>query len=63
MSARRMDIVFLKQIENTFLGRLDASIGIGFDIAKANNFTASYNPEQPWLYWQLLGRQLPRLIL
>ena len=38
MSVRRMDIVFLKKIENTFLGRLDASIGIGFDLAKANNF-------------------------
>jgi putative salt-induced outer membrane protein YdiY len=38
MSARRMDIVFLKQIENTFMGRLDASIGIGLDITKANNF-------------------------
>ena len=38
MSARRMDIVFLKPIENTFLGRLDASIGIGFDITKANDF-------------------------
>lgn len=38
MSTRRMDIVFLKPIENTFLGRLDASIDLGFDITKANNF-------------------------
>ena len=34
---RRMDIVALKQLENTFLGRLDASIDIGFNITKANN--------------------------
>jgi hypothetical protein len=37
ISVRRMDIVALKQLENTFLGRLDASIDIGFNITKANN--------------------------
>lgn len=38
MSVKRMDIVFFKEIENTFLGRLDASIDVGFDLAKANEF-------------------------
>jgi putative salt-induced outer membrane protein YdiY len=37
MSARLVEIVFLKEIESTFLGRLDASLGVGFDLAKANN--------------------------
>ena len=54
MSVRRMDIVFLKEIENTFLGRLDASIGIGFDLAKANNFiqfTSRSNIAYTGGYW------------
>ena len=37
VSIKRMDIVALKQLENTFLGRLDASIDVGINIAKANN--------------------------
>lgn len=37
VSVRRMDIVALKQLENTFLGRLDASIDVGFNIAKVNS--------------------------
>jgi hypothetical protein len=36
-SARRMDIVFLKGIEETFIGRLDASIGLGLTITTENN--------------------------
>ena len=54
MSVRRMDIVLLKEIENTFLGRLDASIGIGFDLAKANNFiqfTSRSNIAYTGGYW------------
>jgi len=35
-SARRMDIVYLKEIENTFLGRFDASIGLGITITTEN---------------------------
>jgi hypothetical protein len=31
-SARRMDIVFLKGIEETFIGRFDASLGLGITI-------------------------------
>lgn len=37
VSVRRMEIVALKELENTFLGRLDASIDLGINIAKANN--------------------------
>ena len=36
MSARRRDIVFLKGIEETFFGRLDASIGLGVTITTEN---------------------------
>ena len=36
-SARRMDIVFLKEIENTFWGRLDASIGLGITLTTENS--------------------------
>lgn len=36
MSARRMDVVFLKGIEETFFGRLDASIGLGVTITTEN---------------------------
>jgi hypothetical protein len=35
-SARRMDIVFLKKIENTLFGRFDASIGLGLTITTEN---------------------------
>ena len=54
MSVRRMDIVLLKEIKNTFLGRLDASIGLGFDLAKANNFmqfTSRSNIAYTGEYW------------
>jgi hypothetical protein len=36
-STRRMDIVFLKGIEETFIGRFDASIGLGLTITTENN--------------------------
>ncbi len=36
-SAKRMDIVYLKGIEETFFGRFDASIGLGITITKENN--------------------------
>ena len=36
-SARRMDIVFLKAVEKTFLGRFDASFDLGITLAKAND--------------------------
>jgi hypothetical protein len=35
-SSRRMDIVYLKGIEETFIGRLDASIGLGVTITAEN---------------------------
>jgi hypothetical protein len=35
-SARRMDIVFLKKIEDTFFGRMDASIGLGLTMTTEN---------------------------
>ncbi len=35
-SARRMDIVFLKEIEESFFGRFDASIGLGVTITTEN---------------------------
>ena len=35
-SARRMDVVFLKGIENTFFGRFDASIGVGVTVTTEN---------------------------
>jgi len=35
-SSRRMDIVYLKGIEETFFGRLDASIGLGVTITAEN---------------------------
>jgi hypothetical protein len=35
-SAKRMDIVFLQEIEDTFFGRLDASIGLGITITAEN---------------------------
>ena len=35
-SAKRMDIVFLQEIEDTFFGRLDASIGLGVTITAEN---------------------------
>jgi hypothetical protein len=35
-SARRMDIVYLKEVEDTFFGRLDASIGLGITITTEN---------------------------
>ncbi|MCK5343047.1 MAG: hypothetical protein KAR20_06570, partial [Candidatus Heimdallarchaeota archaeon] len=35
-SSRRMDIVFMKGIEETFFGRLDASIGLGVTITAEN---------------------------
>ena len=37
LSAGRMDIVFLKAVENTFLGRFDASFDLGITLAKAND--------------------------
>lgn len=36
-SAGRMDIVFLKEIEDTFFGRLDAAIGLGLTLTTENN--------------------------
>ncbi len=36
-SASRMDIVFLKVVENSFMGRFDASFDLGIILAKAND--------------------------
>ncbi len=53
-SARRMDIVFLKAVENTFLGRFDASFDLGITLAKANDLrqvTSKGNFDYMGRYW------------
>lgn len=58
MSAKRMDIVFLKEVESNFLGRLDASIGIGVNVTKANNLrqlTTRSNVGYTGRFWGMDG--------